>query len=408
MWKGKGPSVPSWLTVVDGALQPIPAEVAKIEQVFRDAIAGYSVADIAKRFGRKVAGAWVHAVLTDRRVLGEHRTKSYIGKRGTKTGEVRQAYPRIIDEDTFNAAAGALSSRRGKVGRRGKTVNVFRGLVHHADGATMILTNKANKGRSYPYLVSSAGKAKLPGGILEFVPYPAFEQAVLHWLKNELDLSLLGDDHQAVSLIVSKKGRLEIVRKELAELADELANQGFSRLLASRVRDLEAEEEGLEAEVKTLEGSQYRPQIADMKELIAKLPSNPELLTKVAQAVRMVIRRIDLRSEKESRYNRRFYLVVDVGYFKAKIWFSTVRGEFQTSGTWWTADGKDAGSSLAMFWKKFAEEHADDIKAWKNEKEKVKLVGPCPQCNAEIECDEPDGEIAHAYCEKCNTIFKLR
>ncbi len=138
---------PRWLQLSpDGdEFLVIPERVALVRRIFADTIAGkgryHIVNDINKSRvapwsskRQKGAKGWhssyIHKLLNNRAVLGEFQPHVFIDGKRTPTGDViRDYYPKIIGQKTFNLAKAAATKRKNGKGRVTVTdKNLFAGL----------------------------------------------------------------------------------------------------------------------------------------------------------------------------------------------------------------------------------------------------------------------------------------
>jgi len=139
-------SCPSWLKISDDRLSfvYVPERAEIVRKIFDLSIAGLGSYTIAKQLTRQgvvpftPSNRWEHTtidnMLRNRAVLGEFQPKSFVGgnDKGVPIGDpVSDYYPRIIDENTFDAAQAArrqnLASGRGRKGN--SLANLFNGLT---------------------------------------------------------------------------------------------------------------------------------------------------------------------------------------------------------------------------------------------------------------------------------------
>jgi len=147
--------VPGWVTFNDCKMALDEAKAETVRRIFKLSIMGHGVQMIAKVLnkeqvpvmgrkslrGRKIV--WnetvVYHVLKSRATFGEYQPCKGRGNTRIPSGPaIKDYYPAIIDQNTFLRAQAAMKNRTRKgVGRRGKHVNLFAGLLVDArDGGS--------------------------------------------------------------------------------------------------------------------------------------------------------------------------------------------------------------------------------------------------------------------------------
>ncbi|MEQ8446901.1 MAG: recombinase family protein [Pelagibacterium sp.] len=156
---------PKWLILRDDrkGFDKIPANVETIRKIFNlciDGLGTYSITrDLNENgtlpFGRTNGWneSYITKILKNRAVLGEFQPHQWIDGKKVPSGDViLDYYPRIIDDETFYLAQGAMRRRSyGASGRKGKSVpNLFSQLLHcQSCRAKMRVQNKGPKNGYY-------------------------------------------------------------------------------------------------------------------------------------------------------------------------------------------------------------------------------------------------------------------
>jgi Recombinase len=225
---------PSWLNLSADRLSfvYIPERAEIVRKIFELSIAGLGSYTIAKQLTRQGVvpfgplKQWDHTtidnMLRSRAVVGEFQPKSFVGgnNKGIPIGDpIPNYYPRIVDENTFNAAQSArrrnLASGRG---RKGNTLaNLFDGLTscfycgdpvkfHRSSASKSLICSRA-------LLLKSCVRAawsyeNFERSVLNFVCHPALADAI-EPSKREL-LALLARDVSVVSFDANFDNRMQL------------------------------------------------------------------------------------------------------------------------------------------------------------------------------------------------------
>jgi DNA invertase Pin-like site-specific DNA recombinase len=285
--------IPAWLQMVNGALVPCAEKVKAVQRVFQLSAAGYGQARIIRTLiaekvpplGKKSwSNAYIALLLNDRRVLGELQFK----KGGKADGEkVLNYYPRIVSEAEFALARAGQEGRRGRHGNRDrKTVNTFQSLLTCAlDGEGFFLHDKGERGLRLVNLAGRNGRAPM----VTF-PYDVFEEAILGQLREIKPESILPRKKEEVSVVDTLRAAVAKVRADIAGLQADL-KEGYSKALASVLREREAEEEKIARELQDALAQAARPADKAWQEL----PGLVDLIRKHGDEARLKIRGV-LRS----------------------------------------------------------------------------------------------------------------
>jgi hypothetical protein len=230
--------LPGWLQIVDGKIKPVPERVRIIRRIFKMVLDGHGFGVIPQTLnregvkcfthGKRWSPTYVQKICSSRALLGElqpHRiTKTEDGrwKRLPFGDPIPDYYPRIIDEDTFKAAAGILSLRRKtETGPRNAYVNLFKGLIFDAhDKSVMMLVDKGY-GRRY---ASTHAVLKMPGASpYVTIPVVSVEVALVSWLGKQTDMTGSHRTNADDAKLLAVQGRLADVRDRTKEIQETLA-----------------------------------------------------------------------------------------------------------------------------------------------------------------------------------------
>lgn len=217
--------VPGWVEVRDDGLGLNEAKAAVVRRVFNLCIAGHGVQAIARTLnaervpvlgrkavrGRKVV--WnetvVYHVLKSRAAFGEYQPCKGRGSTRTPSGPpIKGYYPAAIDYATFLRARAALASRTRKgVGRRGKHVNLFAGLLVDVQDEGSFTYQHVGKRSTLVPVGAKQGKGT-PWTSFPAVP---FETAVLSQLREVTAADVQGEvtADDRVRVLEARKAELE-------------------------------------------------------------------------------------------------------------------------------------------------------------------------------------------------------
>lgn len=308
---------PAWLTVreVGGKrkFMPIPERVKVVRQIFRWCADGKGIHSIMTElcsgnvppFRSGWNQKYIHCLLTDRRVLGEHECFRYDGETSTKvkTGDVIKGYyPAVVDDGLYYAANNAMRARkvatRGRKSHQGK--NLFQGLVHFAEhDCSMVYLYKPRtwKGKvhHHSYLASIEGwKGHKP---YFAIPYEGFEEAVLAWLI-ELSPSDFTDDGGNGDELTALQEELKFTEDRSNEIAGSLSEQGISvRAVVQALADMQAKKSEISRKIEEYIQKKTTPGFEEVPELVDVLrKASPDeaqsLREKIRQRLLFFIKRI--------------------------------------------------------------------------------------------------------------------
>jgi hypothetical protein len=228
--------------------------------VYRLAVAGYGLGAIVKRLNAEGVpaigrgGLWVRGyvnkLLKSRAVLGELQPTS----RGKPAGPpLAGYYPRVVDDDTWDAAQAARMTRRKKGGRPAGRVNLFANLLYDArDGGRIHQVGQQHRlGRnsSHVVLVSYRANQGAPGSKFVSFPLPVFEKEVLSRLREVDPRDVLPAGDGAADRVMVLTGRLGAVEGQLDAIRAQLVEGGDVATLALAARELEARQSKLSDEL---------------------------------------------------------------------------------------------------------------------------------------------------------------
>jgi DNA invertase Pin-like site-specific DNA recombinase len=298
------PTAPAWLKLTDGKWEVLDKAAAAVRRVFRLAVEGHGVGAIAKKLNAEGvppigrAGAWlrpyVAKVLRSRAAVGEYEPHARQGKKRVPDGDpVPGYYPAVITEQEWDAARGALASRRGKGGRPGKAlVNLFAGIIFDArDGGPLQLRDRGAGRR----LVSYRHTQGVPGACPSSFPLDAFEQSILSCLKEIDPREVLpkGKD-DARDKVLTLAGRLAGLEGEVEKVKARVLAR-YTDALADVLEKLEARKAKLVEELAQARQEAANPLteqwggLASLLDTLANAPDVDEARTRLRAALRRVL-----------------------------------------------------------------------------------------------------------------------
>jgi DNA invertase Pin-like site-specific DNA recombinase len=252
---------PNWLRLAGGKWEIVEEAADTIRQIYRWAIEGHGTGAITKRLNagnfppigrdarpadqRAWPRAWgtsyVAKILGNRAVVGEYQPyKGRAGKRRPDGQPIAGYYPVVVDEQTWDAARGAMASRRNKAGREAKhTVNLFANLLRDArNGGTFFLMDKGKRGSKILASYKAAQGVNGAGKFISF-PFTVFEHSVLSRLREIDPREVLPKNDPSGDKVLLLSGRLEQVDGRLERIKAKLLDGGDIEVLAEAARELE-------------------------------------------------------------------------------------------------------------------------------------------------------------------------
>lgn len=222
--------------------------------------------------------SYVRLILKSPAVIGQfqpYETVDYVDdngirrKRRAEQGElIKDYYPAIIDEPTFNRVQAGLKERKiGGAGRKGKGFTNLFSTLHLTCARCQAHVHFENKGKNGQYLVCRSAQAKTECPSFRW-RYEHFETTFLRWV-NEIDLKSIlqgdvdndrkqavergiiaaeGSIHRLEEQIVERTGVLDIMKgKEIREQVGLMLEKLGGQLAAARkeLTKLEAERDEL-------------------------------------------------------------------------------------------------------------------------------------------------------------------
>ncbi|MCJ1903192.1 recombinase family protein [Paracoccus versutus] len=298
--------------------------VQTIKRIFDDCIGGKGVRIITAALNREKvptygrssnwAESTIKKILSSRAVLGEYQPHRKVDGKRIPDGEpVKDYYPRIIDEETFNLAQAAIRSRQqGAAGRKGKNMsNLFSGLAKCGYcGGTMRYLDKGPLPKGGKYLVCMNSQNGM-GCVNKTWSYPKFERVFLTFVR-ELDLrSLVGGvkaADEAKQLSDGIRARQEAITSNKEKIdnyfAQLEANPALSEMMLERANVLAQENQTLEAQIKerqtklqALEASGLEVSDGELAKIIEIFQSGQGNRFVLADRIRSLVERIDVKPD---------------------------------------------------------------------------------------------------------------
>jgi DNA invertase Pin-like site-specific DNA recombinase len=259
--------LPAWCELRDGKPALIPERAAVVRLIIMMAAAGHGLRVILRHLneqnvppftgrvpaagdkkgkfeaapGRPLgSGQWnrsyLHLILTDGRAAGWFQPRL---RDGTPDGDpIPDYFPAVVTQDEYDAARGAVESRRFQVGRIGSQVNVFQGLVKNALGGGSYVVARTRGGSDRRVLLTRDSQEGR--GQRRSFPYEPFEDAVLGLLAEVDPAAVVGRKGKGADPVLALSGELARVEASIASLVAEMDEHGESPTLYKRLRDKEA------------------------------------------------------------------------------------------------------------------------------------------------------------------------
>src|SRR5262245_48929035 len=189
--------LPAWLECVHGQARPVPERVAAVRRVFALAGQGLGLGRTVAALVREAVpalgrgGRWnrtyLHLLLSDRRVLGEHQPCTADGKPAGDA--IADYFPAVVTAEEWALARAGQEQRQGR-DRRGrvlarserKHVNLFRGLLTHAPDGEGFFFQPGTTAKKVRHAVLRSKAGSDSRGKEVTFPYLVFEEAVLSLL----------------------------------------------------------------------------------------------------------------------------------------------------------------------------------------------------------------------------------
>ena len=242
--------LPAWVQEKNGKLVPVPQRVKLVRKFFDLTIKGNGLWLIVKHLTEQKVPTWgrakdgwsktyIHKILTGKVVLGEYQPRK-AGPNTDANGKAKSGhiasvedgdpilgyYPPVIDQETWEKANLALSSRSDKPGRIGtKTTNLFTGLLKDAKTRSpmRIATQGQGNGKSYRRIRTLISAAAMDGRASSTsFPYSVFEEALLSKLReiNPDDVICEEPESESVALteeVAAIDRKVKTIQKQLLE-----------------------------------------------------------------------------------------------------------------------------------------------------------------------------------------------
>ena len=320
---------PSWMKMKDDkkGFELIKAKAEIVRKMVKDYIQGYGDTTLCQKLNEEkvppISGhknwtnSYVTRILTQPALIGEYHPKEIIeGKpKLIKDGVKKDYYPSVITEKQWLLLQSIRKDRATK--QRGPTgtsvANLFTGILFDArDGMTL---QRLVKAKSMSRLISSSFRNGLSHKkfILTF-PYEPFENALLYFLANEMQLNqLYVDNHENIV-----EDKTEILTLELAEIENKISVcedsiiNGVDEILFIKVleklgtKKLEKISEIENERNKRSRNENCATELSDLKALVSikKHPSLSDLRTKIKSKINRLVESIHVLfiGKKKSKF----------------------------------------------------------------------------------------------------------
>jgi len=262
---------PVWLRLVDGQWQEIPERVAAVREGLRLYLMGYGATKIIERLteqrlsltGRGPQSLQIYRLVKQRALIGEKEMAL-----GTDTYRIPGYYPALLTTAEWDGLQLA-NSGRGRRRAKGPVPHILTGIgitVCGYCGRALVgqnigTRNRDKLGRIQPghrrlHCTSYSHGGCSVGGSVSVYP---FERALMEYCSDIVNLqALYGADRSAGPMAKLTKARQDLVdvASKLEKLTDAMlasAGDGVPLTFAKRARELEAEQQRLEATIQEAE-----------------------------------------------------------------------------------------------------------------------------------------------------------
>lgn len=268
-------TLPLWLEKTEEKIVINEKKSETIQLIFRLSIENNGYMKIATHLNQNKIkrldnsnGPWtldiIKRLLFNRALIGEYQPRKTVEVEGrarpiyvpNEEEPIKNVYPAIIDEDTFNAAQNGLKTRKNKGGgRRADMPNLFIKLLRCDECDGSIKYQKHHNGyKHYSYLKcfnSLYGHCKTVG--TRSWRYDAFEEMFFNFsgkLKFD-EIFQKNDQSKLIQKEITKLTTEQNKKKEkISEILDQIENMEFSKSLYDLVSKLEKESEAIETNIK--------------------------------------------------------------------------------------------------------------------------------------------------------------
>lgn len=297
---------PAWLRLVNGRWEVIESAANLVGLIYRLAIEGHGEKFITKRLNaEKVpticrttwwAKGSVAKLLANEAVIGVYQPFTGRGKTRRPDGPPIPGYfPRIITQEVWDAARGAIASRTHKGGRLSLMhINVFANLLRDArDGASLHQRDHGQRknGRT---LISSKAIHGVTGSRYVSFPFATLESAILSCLREIDPREILPHNHAADKTLVLA-GQLTQLETRIARLKTKLRTDDNIDPIVDVLRELEAERQPLVQALAHARQEAAAPLAANwtdcqnLVQILTKAPNPLETRIKLRSAIRRIV-----------------------------------------------------------------------------------------------------------------------
>jgi DNA invertase Pin-like site-specific DNA recombinase len=303
---------PAWLTVVGrdrngkhvvgGEFRVIPERAEVVRRIFELACGGFGMRLIIRQLTAEGIRPWgtakhwtkptLEKILKRRAVLGEHQPTVKRGKE--PDGEpIKDYYPAVIDEQTWDRAQLALSQRKTRQGRVStKVTSLFTGLLWDArTQARMRVTVKTNgkPGRRTHLRVLSSKHDPKDFPDLPTFPYQVFEDAILSELREIDPAQITGEKKPSQAAVLAAE--LAAHEQRMRQIEEQLTTTGDIPALARVLKTMDEKQQELVKRLSAARQKEAHPQAeswAETKTLIGAA-QDPEARIRLRGALANVV-----------------------------------------------------------------------------------------------------------------------
>ncbi len=315
--------LPAWIKLPKKATTTdqfvIDEEKANIvRRIYKEYLSGVGTNTIARNLTKdkikafETKEAWnvstITKWLTSKTVIGHLQPHIHFSrKKRIEEGDIiENYYPAIIDESDFYEAQELRKRRLISRGPKKNKHNLFTGIIKckKCSGSMAMRTGAVTKKRTHPYRSLVCGRA-WRGGKCKFatIPYLHIEDIILTLVFSNIANTLTLKDSSPEERILSINGQIEENKKKISKIINAIENDNItSRSLASRLLEIENENEVLEKKKRNIPKSESIGWIRELYQNWEPLENNTENRNKVASILKRIIHSIEIDAIKQEGY----------------------------------------------------------------------------------------------------------
>lgn len=340
--------LPFWLQHQEGKTTVVAEKAEVVRRIFKLATTGNGLNTIVNRLngdkvptlGRNAKNGW--AVSSVNWIL---KNETVIGTNCIVEPHIPKFYPSVVSESDFYKAQTLMAQRNKFTGNRSKArENVFSGLLFCKACGAKIHTHNRSKKTPIIFVCSNGKKNRceckwsgIQQGFFEQVFFDEFfdEGVLAAVFQND---STKDNTADKISII---QGKLNQNRKGIEKLTDLILANDSPEALVKRLKEMEAENIKLEAQITNLKGQQVVNNREEDRKLINELIDHPEKLDEPAYVLKL----------REFFRNSKLKVIVDLKERKySPMWLSSYEDPTDETGQVWHLDAYKKRYSITDDW----------------------------------------------------------